>query len=601
MGERKFVGIVGERFLVSSVASIPLGYLGHYVEFWPILDEARRIGLPIDRTGVAALTADLKAEIARINIEIQNLVPDEIKQLKPKVKDKKTGETRTGYKKPPKKLILANQFTLENNLWVATAPVVKVDPKTGKIKSKTTLVGELAASGDEWVSRWYQREDFKASSKQLIGYIEWKSAAMLASPDKVERKLARFYRVPQTIDLKTRGLRPTTGKKALQDLLDSTGDEVLLRIIGDKDHENGTLGERAGIRSLEKVINNDIPRWTPANDSSVHTTWGLTAASGQLDARNPNILNASKHTVVGKLFRKTISCSEDEILVECDKKSYHVATMGYCANSARYIRFSQIDPHSFFTAYVAKGELGLPKFEMSDREIKEICSRYKKHSRWGWVRQHISKVIVLGNQLGLGARKIFINQNAATLDPETRQRVKPFRSIEHVKGLQQILSDLFPEVDEFKKRIRRLAAQSSLTNEWGYTQKFWEVFAWKYSPEENNWYEVPGTESEKAIAFPVQSTAFGDIRDKLLQLSSMGLLARYPFVSSIHDSWVFRILRSRLERFMEEVYPVLVSPSRRLIKPCCPEGLTVGVEVFWGRNFADCSESNPEGMRELKI
>ena len=124
----------------------------------------------------------------------------------------------------------------------------------------------------------------------------------------------------------------------------------------------------------------------------------------------------------------------------------------------------------------------------------------------------------------------------------------------------------------------------------------------KFVEEENTWYQVPGTEAEKAIAFEVQSNAFGDIRDKLIQLKELGLLEKYPFVSSIHDSFIFRIQRKLSDNFLSDCYPILVAPSRVLKKECCPNGLVVGVEVAMGRNFGSYDKfKNPDGMKEIKL
>lgn len=599
------------------MGQIVKGFLGHVIEFWPILNDAKRLGVPVDLNAMDTLRRELEQVIIETNLLIQELVPDSLKNLSPKNKE---GQV-TGYKRTPKQIKdlvqiyndIQTQWNSRNEIekfnltfqeFLNKRPIISINKKTGKETKKETLVCKSEELEDGTiVNRWFKRQDFKPSKEQLVRYINWKHTSLLGSSDPVERKMAKFYKVPERLDIKTKELKQTTGKRALQDLLNRTGDDLLKLVIGDKDDEDGNLSERAGIRSIKKVIDNDIPKWHPANDGCVHTTWGMVAASGQLDARNPNILNASKHTVVGKLFRKVISCPEDEIFVECDKKSYHVATMGYAANDPEYIRFSQLDPHSYFTAYVANGVLGLPTLAMSNQEILDICGRYKKDPKYKWVRQHISKVIVLGNQLGLGAKKVFINQNDAVVDPISRARVKPFRSVEEVKALQIMMGQMFPKVEKFKKEIRRIAHnQGKLVNDWGYVQRFWEVFQMSYKEEDNTWYQVPGTESEKAIAFLVQSNAFGDIRDKLIQLREAGLLEKYPFISSIHDSFVFRIKKKVLDNFVVDVYPILVSPSRVLVKECCPNGLVVGVDIAYGRNFADYDlVKNYDGMRELKI
>src|SRR4029077_7630046 len=87
-------------------------------------------------------------------------------------------------------------------------------------------------------------------------------------------------------------------------------------------------------------------------DGCVHTTWGFSAPSGQINSYAPNVLNLSKWTVNGQIFRRMIAAPEGYSFIEFDKKSFHVATLGYCAEDASYIRFSQLDPHSIFASYI---------------------------------------------------------------------------------------------------------------------------------------------------------------------------------------------------------------------------------------------------------
>lgn len=571
------------------LGNVPDGYLGHVADFWPkILDPAKEIGLSINLEKMNNLESDLKLEVIRLNREIQLLVPDEVKNIHPKRKDKKTKEITYGYAKPPKKLLSS---LLEAYLQAPDGASKNISFNS-YCQIKEGLRSRLVSTESGQINQiWWRQLEFKASKQQIEKYITAKKLLLSKSKNTFDQNLAKYYVMPKVLDAKTREMKTSTGAKALANLLEKTSDPVIKRIIGDPKADDFSIGDAAGIRSIQKIIKNDIKNWQPASDGAVHTTWGMKAASGQLDARNPNILNASKHTKVGNIFRSLIEAPDDDIYVECDKKSYHVATMGFVANSANYIKFSQTDPHSFFTAYVAKGELGLPTFDMGAEEIMEICSRYKKHEKWSWVRQHVSKVIVLGNQLGLGSRKAYL-QNRKSFDSEIQ-----------VKRLQNKLASIFPEVEDAKRNIKELAYKNKmLVNEWGYKQDLWEVFRWQFDKETARVVRVPGTEAEKALAFPVQSLAFGDIRDKLIQLKQKGLLEIYKFVVSIHDSFGFRFKRSLLDNFVSDVMPILESPSRRLIKSCCPEGLIVGVELAWGKNWGKYQqEKNPEGMRELKI
>ena len=56
----------------------------------------------------------------------------------------------------------------------------------------------------------------------------------------------------------------------------------------------------------------------------VHTTYGYKASSGQMDARSPNVMNASKHTSLGQRFRRVVRALPSYALVETDVSAYHI-------------------------------------------------------------------------------------------------------------------------------------------------------------------------------------------------------------------------------------------------------------------------------------
>ena len=174
-------------------------------------------------------------------------------------------------------------------------------------------------------------------------------------------KLYEAYEVPKTLKTK----RETTGKKELEIIYEKTGDRVLEMVVK--------------IRSYDVNLSNYIPNWKPSRDGRVHTTWGYGAPTGQFDSRGPNILNCSKHTEFGNEFRGIIEAPKGYCFVEFDKKSYHVGTMGYCANDRDYIRFSQIDPHSILGSYIDPSVIGGSiDLKWSDEDIRKAAGEFKK-------------------------------------------------------------------------------------------------------------------------------------------------------------------------------------------------------------------------------
>lgn len=406
--------------------------------------------------------------------------------------------------------------------------------------------------------------------------------------------LAKLYEVPKNLKTKL----PTTAKADLEDIYLKTMD------AGEPDRVLELVLE---IRSLDTNINNYVPNWKPSRDGAVHTTWGFTAPSGQLDSSRPNILNLSKWTEAGQRFRRLIEAPSGYSLVEFDKKSFHVATMGYCAEDSSYIRFSQLDPHSIFASYIVPKEWCKPiTMDMKDGDILERSSWVKKKCKEAKaaggkhgvdLRQDVAKQVVLANQLGQGKRALY------------RKKLRRYVEDENEAGYyQDKLNDIFPKVVAFKNQIREKAHTQKFLylKEWGVIDYFFDVFNWRYSKRERKWVRANGTDSEKAIAFPVQGIAFGMLKWEHRRMEERGWLDEYGFRNSIHDSNVFCVKDSLIEFCYANVATIMAAPCGRLVNSSTgKEGLRVAVEASVGKNLQDKDYfgegTNPEGMHEVKL
>ena len=108
--------------------------------------------------------------------------------------------------------------------------------------------------------------------------------------------------------------------------------------------------------------------------------------------------------------------------------------------------------------------------------------------------------------------------------------------------------------------------------------------------------------AEKALAFPVQGLAFGEIDWNLLEAEDRGYNEKYNFVNSIHDSVMYMPHIKYLVECIRNIYNLFTRHCSVLVNDATgPLGLTVGVEVSVGKNWRNYHpEKNPEGMRELK-
>src|ERR1039458_3548318 len=595
------------------------GYIEHVYEVHPILERAKEVGIPVSEEKRLALEIDFKERRKEIHKELQKVIPDELRNIRPKRKDKETGEIDYGYIREPKAVGTARDdyARLSEGLIRGGRAIVTFEEylyrKYGLAYAEFESVDGTTRERTNF-NRWCVIEEFKASSQQLIRYLKWKQEGLrkeatllretrellggrdaeLGAKIKELEELADDYEVP--ISLKTKN--ETTSKQELEEMFINTGDIVLEQVVR--------------IRSYDTNINNYIPNWKPSKDGRVHTTWGFTAPSGQFDARRPNILNCSKHTEFGNEFRGIIEVPVGRVFVEFDKKSFHVGTMGYCANDKNYIRFSQIDPHSILGSYIDTSIIGQSiSLKWSDSDILLAASEFKKRCKQHKakdpqhnvdVRQELAKPTVLGNQLELGPKKLQ-RQNRRFIEwVYMRQRIAHGGRGLSAEELQAIISDLFPKETLYKGQIKEKAhIEKYLVNEFGRIQYFYDVFNFSYSKKMGKWIKKDGDGARDPIAFRVQGCAFGFITDEIREMERQGICEEYQFVNTIHDSVIFLPEVGKLDRCIELVSNIMNAPCKKLVNEATgPEGLQIKVEVAVGKNWkAWDKNANPEGMKEI--
>ena len=155
------------------------GYYNHISRIHPIMDRARDVGIPVSEEKRLALEIDFKARRKELNKEIQGVIPLEVRNIKPKRKDKVSGEEDYGYIREPKVVneeMLRYQSCVEQlresgrrvcgfaeYLWR------KHHLTYAEFESRDKVSGDTSR-----FFRWCVIEEFKASSTQLIRYLKWK-------------------------------------------------------------------------------------------------------------------------------------------------------------------------------------------------------------------------------------------------------------------------------------------------------------------------------------------------------------------------------------------------------------------------------------------
>lgn len=233
-------------------------------------------GIPVNEQRHQQLVKDLTKRQEILMREANELIPEDIIPVTPRrVLPDKTVEF--GYKRWPKELL---KLGLAWNALVDRGATSKYPSFEAAAKAKLGLIQRNGA--------WCKLGEFSPnSSVQIKKYLTWQKNKLLAEGSKEEAKL---YEIPTVVK---KGVeKETTGKDVLAVIVAKTDDPILSKVLE--------------ARSIGKLLSNDLPNWLPNADGCVHTEWHFGPPTGQMGSRTPNVLNASKHTDIGQLFRRII-------------------------------------------------------------------------------------------------------------------------------------------------------------------------------------------------------------------------------------------------------------------------------------------------------
>jgi hypothetical protein len=299
-------------------------------------------------------------------------------------------------------------------------------------------------------------------------------------------------------------------------------------------------------------------------------------------------------------------------LGEVDVNAYHVVMMGGLAQDPNYIRFANLDPHSIAASWML-AEDGKPfeaiSLKWSDADIRTATKAYRKRKdvvgraadgsamEFSDFRSKISKVFVLGNQLGLQPREAY---------RKNRRYIPSLRDAERYKA---VIDGGFPLVTAYKVKLTDMAhEQGYLQNVYGRVHPFYAVKEWR-KQRNGAWEEVAGSQYNEALAFMVQSSAFDHKLELMLKWVISGIegVPKYnpetcKFVNDVHDAWVVIAPEDGEEGVQEQVrriHAVMTTPSE--VFRVDGVGLRVRATAELGKNWARQTEENLEGMLEVEV
>lgn len=154
-----------------------------------ILDKARERGLPVSDSKRLILEGELVTKRKEIDNELQEEIPDSLKNLSPRRKNKETGEVTFGYiREPPTIRQAINEYEYKaRNLVRQGKRVITVATyikrKLGLVKRGFTVTNSETKETTK-IERWCKILPFKASKDQLVRYLRWRQRELLKEPDK---------------------------------------------------------------------------------------------------------------------------------------------------------------------------------------------------------------------------------------------------------------------------------------------------------------------------------------------------------------------------------------------------------------------------------
>lgn len=542
------------------------GYTGQVREVRPVLAAMEDRGVPVDNDRRLALGAEFDKAQEELGKEISARAPKECSRVHPK----------EGYKTIPPEVRqwqkTQEKITIENEL---PPHVFTENGEDGE--SYTYAIREFG--GVRRICRVY---DFNPnSSQQLLQYMK-----------------SRHHPVPKSKEEDSEGnQKDTTAAKELQRLAIKTGDDFYLRVIE--------------YRGLTKLRGTYVEGFKPSADGRVHPTFTFDTGTGQMSARNPNSTNIPKRKptpALAKAIRSMIRAPKGYLISEFDFKSCHALTLGYLAESPRYMRMAKLDIHSF----VAGHFLGLWNArdieKESDAELKARFKWLKSDPERKGFRDDQAKHCILGIGFGLGAKGLY-ERYMDDFKPRPCNECRESGKVAGLRGmkqcpqckgsgkqsgmsvaaeLHQTVRDIFPEVFDWQRRMQDRAHRDQyLKTEFGHIRRFYEVFRW--DGKKSAWSH--GDQAEEAIALWPANIAFGHIREAMKELARRGLDEKWGLFNHIHDSYNLLPRESQIEEHVREVSEVLLMPSEVLTNPkVAPGGLVIDVEASAGEDWGNMKE-----------
>jgi DNA polymerase I-like protein with 3'-5' exonuclease and polymerase domains len=512
-------------------------YLRHVVTLMPILDRAGLRGNMVNTQYGQELVNELEQLKKEMLAKAQMYVPD---LLKPRKRFKREPQPEEGRTFVPVQVM----GTLKQCSHCKQVNVKKSDHFKGGKKNACKVAGAEINDIAGLVTEWDEILPFNpASSEQLKDYM-------------------RHYKHPRAKDRKT-GNESANGKHI----------EKLAARYG---QEHPLYGMVVEYSKVAKTLSTYI--YKPDSEGLIHTTYVNAPSTWRLASRNVNLQNVPKResNKWAKLARRQIVARPGHVFVQADSTSIEAVLTGWLINDENFIQVAKKSIH----AYLCCQELG---WDFTDANIERVKKEQKK----------------LYNQFKTAVYLLLYGG-----DPYLMFMTNPeqFPTKADAELIQNKIFNMMPALKSWQDQTREQAKkEGELRSPWGYRHKFYDVYTFKRDSQGHIEYHEDGKpkmkmgqDAKRALAFKPQNSAGAFCRDTLVL---MGQSKWAPYMSanvSVHDGYTLEVPTQLADDAVEYLIDVLTRPIPEL------GGLRIGCEVDMGKNWADYSSDNPDGMKTLR-
>jgi len=316
--------------------------------------------------------------------------------------------------------------------------------------------------------------------------------------------------------------------------------------------------------------------YEPDNLGLIHTTYVNAPSTWRLASRNYNLQNVGKResNKWAKKARRQIVARPGYTFVQADSTSIEAVVVGELIDDPTFIAVAKKSIH----AYLVCQELG---WDFTDENIRRTKDEHKD----------------LYNQFKTAVYLLLYGGNPYLMHMTNTEL---FPTVAAAQEIQDKIYRVLPKLKAWQHRVREQAKKEGvLQSPFGYRHKFYDVYTFKRDDAGNIVYKNGepviklGQDAKRALAFIPQNCAGAFCRETLLILGWSKWAKYMPANVSVHDGYTLEVPDDMVEETAEYLVDLLTRPVREL------NNLTIGCEVDTGKNWADWSPENPEGMKTL--